>query len=936
MPHIRFLFLRLFIAVCVVMLTLLSCEAADTTADVGIPNTTCTFDKAIETDGQRRLALIVGVGQYKNDKIPDLAGPPNDARRVYELLTGPNGYGFPRENVCLLLDQQATTDQFKQAFQRGLIERAQDGDVAVFFYAGHGSRTKDLNGDEPDEYDETFLFHDARTEGINDLVDDEFHPMLARLHQKTSNVTVILDSCNSGTATRAPDAGTFVARFFEPLEAIKGEMVVTETGDGGPEWVPEAMPGLVVFTGATDGTPALERDGQGIFTDAMLQVLSQVDDEPLTYAQAARQIPPLVSAISYQIPYFQGDLNRPVFGDQERTRPVGWDVVSLGPPLELSGPPLPGMGKNAELRIYDGAVTGADTQDPSKAKALVVIDEMTGVNATARIVATPSDATPVELGDLAVLVRPSDEYLKISVRLRPANEPGGLSADTAAAIRTAVEEHSEARMLVELTEGPGDFELSLTHGGRLVLRGPENQIRNTFAQDALSTAVENLWQHARQQALLHLHGEGGADYTDNRTLQTQLVPAPRQSPCADGVWDQAQPNQEQIIPLCHAWNVQVTLSQDSPTNLLIGGAVLSTDGSIFGFPADGRAVRLKPGETVKFNARLETFVAAPPLDVRDHVLVFGTQETNPVPWHLLTTTAQQRGLRTRGEPASALYRALDRYLQPGVRGQIRPETVEDTTWTLSSLSMRVHANPGFLEPQDRSGQPTRREYTIPQFDIRPYLPDDTDSALRKVLEVAHWLATTAVEDGIPYKQHAWNRPTDEQNLEIGIDCSRAIWFAFTRAGFPYNQENEYLYTGRMVGSNSEMSEEFESCSDDPELKLGDVLVYRDKTRDVGHTVMVIDPERRIAWGSHGWDGNPRIGLPADTGVEYQKIKYKQDWERWDRSTMKRQACWRHRSFIEERMAGRGEPGVRALEDACNSRRQCGLDVAKEAADRFFE
>jgi hypothetical protein len=41
-----------------------------------------------ETNGQRRLALIVGVGQYKNSRVPDLADSPDDAARCYALLTG--------------------------------------------------------------------------------------------------------------------------------------------------------------------------------------------------------------------------------------------------------------------------------------------------------------------------------------------------------------------------------------------------------------------------------------------------------------------------------------------------------------------------------------------------------------------------------------------------------------------------------------------------------------------------------------------------------------------------------------------------------------------------------------------------------------------------------------------------------------------------------
>jgi hypothetical protein len=79
--------------------------------------------------------------------------------------------------------------------------------------------------------------------------------------------------------------------------------------------------------------------------------------------------------------------------------------------------------------------------------------------------------------------------------------------------------------------------------------------------------------------------------------------------------------------------------------------------------------------------------------------------------------------------------------------------------------------------------------------------------------------------------------------------------------------------------------------------------------------------KRIAWGSHGWDGNVNEGLPADTGVEYQLIKYKKDWQRWDRPGMERRACWLYRTFTAE-ARGLGHPGVKALEGICDPARQC--------------
>lgn len=882
----------------------------------------CNLGEPVETDGYRRLALIVAVGQYKSDQIPDLEGPTNDARRIYELLTGKNGYGFPQENVCMLFDEEATTNRFKEKFDQSLIDRARKRDVAVFYYAGHGSQARDTNRDEPDEQDETFLLHDARTDGaagtrISDLRDDELNGLLVRLHEKTHNITVILDSCNSGTATRG-DAGTMVARFVEPAPDVPAE--VDAPGDSGGEWAPESLPGLVVFTAASDGTQALEESGHGIFTDAVYQVLSRTSPTPLTFTQAARQIPALVAARSYQIPYFQGDLSGPVFGNTARTQPMGWEVIATGPPIKLGGPPMPGLGRGAELRIYDGAATGVDTRDPAKAKATVIVDDMTGLNATAHASASRPGSPKIVAGDLAIPVRPADEFLRIKMRIKPPREPGGVPVNRANLLRKAIAQDPETKMLVELTTGAGDFELGLSSDGALQLRGPENRVRNTFIRD--EDVVQSLWQHARQKALLQLQGEGGDEFTDGQTLQVQLRPAAKQDQCSRGTWEQAKPNQEQVIPLCLRWNVHAALAENAPTPLLVGGVILSTDGSSFGIPNDGRKVLLRPGQEVTFTATNETFRGTPPLDVRDHVMVFGTKEKNPVAWHLLTSPARTRAA---GPPKSALSGALDRYLT-GTRGTAREEenAEEDSTWTLSLLPMRVEANTRFLKGGQSTSEPIRtREYTIKRFDIRPYLPDDENLALYKVLEKANWLAQASAEDGFGFKQHDWTKPTDAENLKLGIDCSRAIWFAFTRSGLPYNRSNRFLNTAMMVAKDSRMADKFNRC-DNGDLNIGDVLVYRDPERGDGHAVMVIDPIKRFAWGSHGYDGNAKeLKTSPDTGVEYQLIKYKKDWERWDRSTMRRMACWRYRNFSKEMQTGHGLPGTKALVNVCNVDRRCG-------------
>src|SRR5690606_15665665 len=216
--------------------------------------------------------------------------------RVYDLITSEDGFGVPASNVCLLLDEDATTARFREAFERGLIEHAESGDEVLIFFAGHGAQKKDQNGDEPDEWDETLLLHDARVGSQRDFVDDELNELLARLHARTPNIVLILDSCNSGTVTRG-DSG-LVARFFEPDDSDDDSDADTQagdSGDGNTGWGGEALPGLIAMTAASDGTPALEQNGEGIFTSALLAVLAEAGGRPLTYAQVARQVPPLVA-----------------------------------------------------------------------------------------------------------------------------------------------------------------------------------------------------------------------------------------------------------------------------------------------------------------------------------------------------------------------------------------------------------------------------------------------------------------------------------------------------------------------------------------------------------------------------------------------------------------------------------------------------------------
>ena len=139
-------------------------------------------------------ALLVGINNYQH---APLRGCINDVKQMKDLLT--LHYNFKEENIKVLLDGDATYN----GIQAGLEWLSQGGDesdaVRVFHYSGHGSYMADENGDEPDGRDECLVPVDHETAGF--LTDDSLKKLYISF-PKTGNLTLIMDSCHSGTVQR--------------------------------------------------------------------------------------------------------------------------------------------------------------------------------------------------------------------------------------------------------------------------------------------------------------------------------------------------------------------------------------------------------------------------------------------------------------------------------------------------------------------------------------------------------------------------------------------------------------------------------------------------------------------------------------------------------------------------------------------------------------
>lgn len=141
-----------------------------------------------------KKALCVGINDYPYEDN-DLNGCVNDAKAWAALLT--EHFDFQDSDVRLLLDDQATKANIMSALTE-LVSGAEAGDVLVFTNSSHGTYVADTSGDE-EMYDEAMCPFDC---GENLIVDDELRELFDTLPDNVS-LTVISDSCFSGTVTRA-------------------------------------------------------------------------------------------------------------------------------------------------------------------------------------------------------------------------------------------------------------------------------------------------------------------------------------------------------------------------------------------------------------------------------------------------------------------------------------------------------------------------------------------------------------------------------------------------------------------------------------------------------------------------------------------------------------------------------------------------------------
>jgi len=468
-----------------------------------------------------QLALLVGVDSYP--LLPpenQLRSCANDARLVAHVLR--ERFGFEQEAMTLLIDGEAT----REAILAGLGElkvRARPGDSVVFYFSGHGSKTPDREGDEPDGWDETLVPYDGGRppHPQRDIVDDEIHDWILGVSEVTPFLTLIADTCFAGgVARKVPRAGE---KWIEPDRRrlpARGQ-----SSRGAAAGSPGRRDGLSGFLPVSDRYTLLaachagesakeltpipgEREPYSAFTFFLCQELLRAPKGATYRDVIERTRVAVAAAVRAQTPLAEGARDRRLFG-VERIEPASYLAVEArdGARLRLGGGAVHGVGLGSTWGIYR-----PDTRQPKGAKPLGVarVSKVLSISSEADIIRERGGC--IEPGARAFEQSKGPGWMRLSVAIETADPGRVLSRriQRSAVLRLAEDGPAEARVLT--LGGPkGDEEavllsekswVALGEGSELLL--PPVPVRQPGSAERL---VDDLETRARYLNLLRLIDE---------------------------------------------------------------------------------------------------------------------------------------------------------------------------------------------------------------------------------------------------------------------------------------------------------------------------------------------------------------------------------------------------------------------------------------------
>ena len=339
-------------------------------------------------------ALLVGIDAYTHP-VPPLQGCVNDIKAVAEYLQGRVAQDNYQLNLRTIINQDATRQGIIDGFRQHLSQ-AKSEDIALFYYAGHGSQEQappEFWDIEPDRLNETIVCYDSRTQGGWDLADKELGKLISEVSQNNPHTSIIMDCCHSGSGTRGElDLDVAVRKApldkrTRPLNSFIVNPAELETSasrslEASSSWM-SAKGEYIFLSACRDRELAKEYNAngnkRGVFSYFLIDTLKKVNGS-LTYRDLFKRTDALVrSKVTAQSPQIEtkesAALDQSFLGGAISTHPA-YFTVSQQPDLGwvIDGGAVHGISQGngnetTELAIFPFETTVAELSQPEKAVA---------------------------------------------------------------------------------------------------------------------------------------------------------------------------------------------------------------------------------------------------------------------------------------------------------------------------------------------------------------------------------------------------------------------------------------------------------------------------------------------------------------------------------------------------------------------------------------
>jgi hypothetical protein len=412
--------------------------------------------KGMPQEKPELYALLIGVDCYLPNELPggyyypNLGGCVRDISHVEAYLV--TRLGMSKEHI-LKLTASGDGDRPKEppgqwptyeniiAKFREVSAMAISGDQVYIHYSGHGGRTtsayRDLKGD--DGLDEALVPADIGYSEARYVRDIEIAYLLKEMVAKGLVVTVVLDSCHSGGATRGLSKG--IPRTMVPKKPGHGSALPVDTTSrpthsdvASPEQLKQVWNGLFRGTRAVKpasgwlaepegytllaacraNESALEdcfdgRERNGALTYWMLDALRS-SAGGMSYKMLHERILARIRSWAVeQTPQLQGDGDRVIFGSDRISTQYAIPVMQYDRKrnrIALNAGESHGLKRGDLLAIYPPGY--ADLDSPAGRQALARISEITGESDSWATIAERYDDTAIEQGAQAVFLGSAD------------------------------------------------------------------------------------------------------------------------------------------------------------------------------------------------------------------------------------------------------------------------------------------------------------------------------------------------------------------------------------------------------------------------------------------------------------------------------------------------------------------------------------------------